>query len=175
MQSFTADCNNQIIILEWETATESNNDYFTIERSEDAENWNEVGTVPGAGNSSSLLNYSLTDIADNEGVTYYRLKQTDYNGSYKYGEIIDINKCEDKIADRFTIYPNPSKGEFKLLFDGHTSEINSIDIFNSQGQSIYSSIDFQSTFDLSNNVPGFYFICIQQNSEVTNLKFILSN
>lgn len=175
LQSFTADCNNQIVILEWETATESNNDYFTIERSQDAKNWNEVGTVPGAGNSSSLLNYTLTDIAANDGVTYYRLKQTDYNGSYKYAAIIDINKCEDKSADRFIIYPNPSKGEFKLLYDGHTSEINSIDIFNAQGQSIYSIVDFQSTFDLSNNIPGFYFIRVQQNSEITNLKFILSN
>lgn len=173
--SFTVACSNQLIILEWETATETNNDFFTIERSQGTENWNVVGTVPGAGNSTSLLKYTLRDTTDNEGITYYRLKQTDYNGNFKYGAIVGINKCEDNIPDRFTIYPNPSKGEFKLLFDGHTSEINSIHILNSQGQSIYSSIDFQSMFDLSNNIPGFYFMRIQHNLEITNLKFVISN
>lgn len=172
--SFTGYCNNQNNILEWKTTTETNNSYFTIERSVDVKNWILVGTVTGAGNSSSLLNYTLTDVLQNEGEIYYRLKQTDFNGNYKYEKMISVTRCKNNGTDHFTIFPNPSEGKFKLLFNGDTREINSIHIFNSQGQNIYNSIDFQSTFDLSNNVPGIYFIRISKNSGNINLKFILS-
>jgi hypothetical protein len=173
--SFTGYCNNQNNILEWETTTETNNNYFTIERSEGGETWNLVGTVKGAGNSSSLLHYTLTDVHQNKKIIYYRLKQTDFNGNYKYEKMISVTKCKNNGADRFTIFPNPSEGKFKLLFNGDIKEINSIDIFNSQGQNIYNSIDFQSTFDLSNNAPDLYYIRIKKNSEIISLKFILSN
>ena len=176
--SFTGSCDKQNIVLQWSTASEINNDYFTIERSPDGKNWDTVGTVIGGGNSSSQLDYTLTDITDithNEVITYYRLKQTDFNGDYKYEAIIGINKCEDNSADHFTIYPNPSEGKLELFYNCNSSEINSIDVINTQGQKIYSSIDFQSTFDLSNNVPGIYFMSIQKNSEIICLKFIISN
>lgn len=129
----------------------------------------------GGGNSSSQLNYTLIDTAQNEGSVYYRLKQTDYDGIYKYETIIGVHKCKGKVSNLYTIYPNPSNGKFVLFFNGNPSEINSIDIFNSLGQNIYSSTNFQSTFDLSHNVPGSYYMCIQQNSNPQILKLILSN
>ncbi len=175
MLSFTGHCDQQNIVLQWITATEINNDYFTIERSQDGFNWHIIGTVTGAGYSSSPIHYSLTDISNNTEKTYYQLKQTDFDGNDKYETPICINTCDNNRADHFTIYPNPSEGKFELLYTGNTSTINSIDIFNSTGQKIYSSTDFQSSFDFTNSVPGFYYINIQQNSETTWLKYIRSN
>lgn len=170
--SFTGYCDKQNIVLQWSTATEINNDYFTIERSPDQKKWDIVGTVAGARDLSSPFNYMLTDMAHHEGTTYYRLKETDFSGNYKYEDIIDINKCEDNEADHFTIYPNPSEGKFKLLFNGNTSEINSINIFDAKGRNIYSSIVFQSAIDLSDNVPGLYSIHFKTRDGEVTKKFV---
>lgn len=172
---FRGYCDQQNIVLQWKTATETNNNYFTIERSRDGIDWQIVETVAGANNSPSSLNYTLTDKLPCQEKTYYRLKQTDFDENYKYGTVICVNECKNNKADSYTIYPNPSNGKFELLFNGNASEINSIDIFNSAGQKMYSSNNFQSTFDLSNYVPGFYFMQVQQNSAVSNIKFILAN
>lgn len=173
--SFTGYCDKRNVVLQWSTASESNNSFFTVEQSSDGTNWQIAGKVTGAGNSSSILNYTLTDIALNEETTYYRLKQTDFNGKYKYSAIIYIHKCGDNGANLFSIYPNPSEGKFELHFNGNPSEISSIHIFNSQSQKVYSSIGFQSSFDLSNTVSGIYFMHIQQNSEIKVLKFVAFN
>ncbi len=173
--SFNGHCDNQNTVLQWSTASETNNSYFTVERSTNGINWQIVGTIIGAGNSSYQLNYTLTDIIINEGASYYRLKQTDFNGNYKYGVAIFVHKCTNNGIKYFTIFPNPTKSKFELLFDGNTSEVNTIDIFNSQGQNVYKSIGFQSMFDLLNNASGLYYMCINQNSKITRLKFILKN
>ena len=171
--SFTGYCDKQYIVLQWSTVTETNNSYFTVERSSNGINWKIAGTVAGAGNSSSLLKYELTDIELYERTSFYRLKQTDLDGNYKYGSIICIDKCEDIEFGRLSVYPNPTQGKFELLFDGNTNEIKSIEIFNSQGQKVYSSIGFKSMIDLSNKVSGSYFMRVQQNLKIINLRIIL--
>ncbi|MFZ1609568.1 MAG: hypothetical protein WAT52_00780, partial [Chitinophagales bacterium] len=92
-------------VLSWTTATELNNDYFTIERSLDGKSYEEIGTVEGAGQSSALLNYEYTDAQPYLGTNYYRLKQTDYNGAFDYSNVISI-----KVNGNFEMgypYPNP--------------------------------------------------------------------
>ena len=76
---FSAVCNEGNIILNWMTASEMNNDFFTIERSYDQYTWEEIGIVQGAGNSNQINNYSLIDDSFTEETLFYRLKQTDYN------------------------------------------------------------------------------------------------
>lgn len=78
-------------IIKWKTETENNNDYFTIERSEDGYDWDIIGKVDGSGNSTDLKSYSLIDDSYNSVLNYYRLKQTDFNGDYKYSDIITID------------------------------------------------------------------------------------
>jgi hypothetical protein len=175
LHSFRGLCDEQNVVLQWRTATETNNNFFTIERSISGEIWDIVGEVTGAGNSFSSLSYTLTDFVPLKGISYYRLKQTDFNGDFSYEDIISIEKCKDNGANHFIIYPNPSEGKFKLLFNGNSDDLNSIEIYNSHGESIYSSNNFQSTFDLSNNVPGFYFMRVQHNSGISSMKFTLSN
>ena len=164
--SFTGYCDNQNIILEWSTASETNNDYFTVEQSFDGKIWSPIGNVDGAGNSTSQIDYSITDRNHSEEITYYRLKQTDFNGDYTYEDVININTCEDHVEESLTIYPNPSYGKIEMRFHGNSSDVNSIDIFNSRGQKIYSSKTLQSEFDLSGNFPGLYFRGVNLNTYI---------
>ncbi|MEO7080477.1 MAG: T9SS type A sorting domain-containing protein [Flavobacteriales bacterium] len=73
-------CEGKQVVLKWTTASEQDNHHFTIEKSRDASEWAAIGTVPGAGNSSSMINYSFTDDGA-QGLAYYRLRQTDINGT----------------------------------------------------------------------------------------------
>ena len=90
--SFTGEQHNENNILKWITASETNNDYFTVERSFDAINFEEVGIVDGAGNSISTLNYSLIDNRPFDGVTYYRLTQTDFDGNHQSFGLISVTR-----------------------------------------------------------------------------------
>jgi hypothetical protein len=89
--SFDAEQNNELIKLTWKTATETNNEKFQIERSRDSEKWEAIGTVAGAGFSHTFLSYIFYDLKPNNGPSYYRLKQIDYDGAYEYSKVIAIN------------------------------------------------------------------------------------
>ena len=82
--SFTPDVKPDRVLLNWITGTEINNDYFTLERSRDMYGWEVLGFVSGAGNSSLPLSYSFSDLRPLDGLAYYRLKQTDFDGKFKY-------------------------------------------------------------------------------------------
>ena len=97
---------NYTVDLSWITASEQNNDFFTVERSQFGKQWEEVGIVKGAGNSNQILRYALTDTKPYMGISYYRLKQTDYNGSFSYSEIRSVN-FKSQTPD-ITLYPNPT-------------------------------------------------------------------
>jgi uncharacterized repeat protein (TIGR01451 family) len=82
--SFTPEVKPDRIDLLWTTGTEINNDYFTLERSRDMYGWDILGFVQGAGNSSIPLNYTFSDLQPLDGLAYYRLKQTDFDGKFEY-------------------------------------------------------------------------------------------
>jgi hypothetical protein len=82
--SFDAIIDNNSVIITWSTAAEINNDFFTIEKSKDLINWEIASTIDGAGNSNQVLNYEFVDNFIEEGIWYYRLKQTDFDGKYEY-------------------------------------------------------------------------------------------
>jgi len=104
--SFDAIPTNNNVVLTWKTAAEINNNYFTVERSEDAFTYTNVGIVNGAGNNTSSLNYSLVDDTPLAGISYYRLKQTDFDGKYTYSNIRSVYFKNAGVFD-FSIYPNP--------------------------------------------------------------------
>ena len=81
------ECKQQNGLVKWSTASESDNDYFTIEKSNDLENWQEIATINGAGNSTSIIHY-MFEIENllKEKSGYYRLKQTDFNGQFSYSD-----------------------------------------------------------------------------------------
>jgi len=105
--SFRGKYNNSMVILNWTTASELNNDYFTIERSKDAVEFQPIKFVEGAGNSNNILNYEIIDVNPFLGTSYYRLKQTDFNGKYSFSNIVSVNAGSDNIFDKpFNYYVN---------------------------------------------------------------------
>lgn len=99
-------CAGKNILLKWQTASEKNNSYFTIERSFNTEDWEEIGKVPGAGNSNQLQKYEFADVNTIKGNVYYRLKQTDIDGRFKLSELIAVESCKGVVD--VMVYPNPA-------------------------------------------------------------------
>ncbi|MBK8366174.1 MAG: T9SS type A sorting domain-containing protein [Bacteroidetes bacterium] len=110
--SFDAIMNNNQVDITWATATESNNDYYTIEKSKDGINFETSSIVDAAGNSLSLINYKDIDSNPYQGISYYRLKQTDFNGTFSYSKIVSVNYTLSD--DGMSIFPNPTEGEINI-------------------------------------------------------------
>jgi len=89
--SFEAKKYQNNVKINWKTASEINNDYFTVERSADGENFDSVSEVDGAGNSTHTISYFLIDTDYKNGINYYRLRQTDYNGTETSSEIVAVD------------------------------------------------------------------------------------
>jgi len=161
--SFTANNeNNKYVLTDWITASEINNDHFEIERSKDGLNFEFVGKIPGAGNSNQTLYYSLNDDAPLSGLSYYRLKQVDFNGDFTYSEIVPV---QFNALQSVSIFPNPNDGNFTLSYN-FTSQINNIEnaylqIFDITGRVVYSyslaSMKGYETIDASLLTNGIYY------------------
>jgi len=102
--TFKATPGKNSVTLNWSTASEVNNDYFTILRSTDAKTWSDVATVKGAGNSNKVLPYSIID-TPGKGRYYYRLKQTDYDGKFELFYIVTA-LVGSASYDEAKLYPN---------------------------------------------------------------------
>lgn len=129
--SFNAERVNKEVDLFWSTAMEINNDYFSLERSADAINFECLGHVDGAGNSQAQLNYTYIDENPLTGVSYYRLKQTDFNGNYKYSNIVAVNIKEVEIIN---IYPNPANTDSKVIINSPEDQQVDFVIISSDGK-----------------------------------------
>jgi hypothetical protein len=103
--------NNSIVLLRWSTASETNSLKFTIERSSGVEEFLPVGEASAAGYSNSLLNYSLIDENPLEGVSYYRVRETDLDGSMQISNPVRVIINKDRHF-AFEVYPNPASLEF---------------------------------------------------------------
>ena len=171
---FNAQLENDIVQLKWETTTEINNDYFTIERSADGFDFETITQVKGAGNSSSNSNYSTIDPSPLTGISYYRLKQTDFNGDYTYSSIVSVTYNQDDYS--FSIYPNPNKGDLiNLSINGYEQNLKAV-ITNISGQTLYSEVlnSNQKTIKPSEKLSkGIYFISIIGDGVKLNQKLIV--
>ncbi len=114
--SFSANMNGNSVVLNWQTATELNSSYFDIQRSNDATQWNSIGQVSAAGNSTNALSYSFVDNNISGTNTYYRLKQVDFDGSFTYTKVVEVNL---EIPSTFSLsqnYPNPFNPTTKISY-----------------------------------------------------------
>lgn len=111
LANFSLSCENNATIS-WTTASEQNSDRFIIEKSRDGQNWIAVGEKTAAGNSNTLINYSIVDENNWNGVSYYRMIQIDINGKQEvYGPISADCGSEN---NSMIVYPNPSNGTFTV-------------------------------------------------------------
>lgn len=135
--------------LDWSTASETNNDYFTLYRSTDGYAWEEIKQVPGAGNSNIQNDYHYYDrkVLSSE-ITYYKLRQTDYDGQYEEFGPITVRQDFDEVI----IYPNPAKDEI-TIYSKETFQV-----YSPTGELISLMPLKDGTFNTSNLSPGIYIL-----------------
>jgi hypothetical protein len=122
--------------INWTTLSEINNDYFTIEKSNDGIHFNEVTKIKGKGNTTHTSHYHTFDYYPQNGINYYRLKQTDFDGKYSYSNIESIYVIH-KSFDEPIIYPNPtSENKVNIKFSTDDDIPVKIKIFSNDGKVI---------------------------------------
>lgn len=172
--SFDAKCNSGKVNLTWATASQKNNNYFTVERTTDGINYKPVGVITGAGNSSKTNYYAFVDEEPSERTSYYRLKQTDFNGQTEHLNLVAVN-CRD--VKEFAISPNPGSGIFIIDGAEQNSEVIITDVL---GQIVFQTkVAGEKTgsdsyqIDLSNKLNGIYFIQMISMNGITSKKIIV--
>ncbi|MEI6767242.1 MAG: T9SS type A sorting domain-containing protein [Bacteroidota bacterium] len=133
---FSAECNGGAVLLKWATATETNNDHFTIERSKDAQSWQMVAQVNGAGNSNQIQNYSLDDQESIGGLSYYRLTQTDFDGRFETFSPVAVSCSENALQPEVQYFPNPFTSELVAEIKNYTNSAATLNIFDIQGKKV---------------------------------------
>lgn len=172
--TFESQCSLEYTVINWSTAAEINNNFFTILRSVDGIKWTSVKEFIGAGNSSTLINYSFNYVELGNESSYYRLKQTDFDGNFSYSKSIFQKKCFQSNS-KINIYPNPANKTLNLNFKGNITNVLSTCVYNILGEKIYSSTIFQPQLDLEGIKEGFYFIQLNFESNTLINKFRILN
>lgn len=168
--TFNAKSNSNSVDFYWQTAAEINNDYFTIERSIDANNWEEILYITGAGNSNKTETYTSSDLNPLNGTVYYRLKQTDFDGKFEYFNIVAVN-LEEELNHNVTVYPNPATANTNISIEHNFTENNSpitISVKNIEGKEMNSFISGKAKNAIEGLPKGLYFITVSTvNSQQT--------
>ena len=138
--SFTADAHENETVLRWVTETEINNDYFTLERGKNENDFQKIAQVEGAGNSSSLREYSYSDPFPENGITYYRLSQTDFDGTINHSKTIACRKNNTTVLSWNYL---PDSKTITILFREQPGNHTFIRLIDLQGRTIYHSESIQ--------------------------------
>ncbi len=164
---------NNMVELNWTTVSETNNKFFTVERSVDGKFFTPLVEVQAAGNSNAVVEYSALDAKPYAATTYYRLKQTDFDGKVSYSKNI-VSVYNELKPFAWSVYPNPSNGLVQIDFD--TNEIGVLTVKNSMGCTVLSLDieDLQSRIDLTHLPNGVYIIYIETVSMSETYKLIKS-
>ncbi|MGB0934271.1 MAG: T9SS type A sorting domain-containing protein [Lishizhenia sp.] len=152
----------------WTTASERENDYFTLERSIDLQNWTEIEKVTGAGNSSIEKSYTSYDYSPiTNDISYYRLKQTDFDGNYTYHDTRSLHFNPDQ-NQNIRLYPNPTDNELNVRFS--FSHLNDIEIINNLGINVTDLVkktkigNEHANLNISQLSSGIYFLKINNET-----------
>jgi hypothetical protein len=158
---FKGQRNGNSNLLQWETASEQNSDYFTIERSTDGNSYSAIGKVAAAGNSSLAKDYSYID-NNVTGNAYYRLRQVDKDAAYKLSDVVQLNSGKQKTIDQ--LYPNPVHEQLNVALNNDTKGSGRITVFDLTGRTMQQeTIDksqevYTTSVNMKNLVPGLYIV-----------------
>jgi hypothetical protein len=176
--SFDANQIDKAVEISWVTASEKNCDHFIVERSREGNAFEAVAKVTGAGNSSVELSYSTTDYEPYNGISYYRLKQVDFNGTVYYSSMIPVTFSGD--LGVFSVYPTLSSGTFTVSYSGNTGQEVLLVIRNILGQEYYSkgfiieNGSFVQAINLTDKLsPGVYMIVASSDDRIHEKKIII--
>jgi len=167
---FRATPEDRTVRLEWATASEFNNDFFTVERSTNLEQWDGITEIKGAGNSDEILHYDHLDENPLPGISYYRLKQTDFDGTFSLSQ---VNRVD--IPYLINVFPNPSSEQSWKIISGIDTEKLKITVWDINGnrfitkfarkvsESSEGQFIYKFEFKTPTLLPGVYFLSFQDN------------
>ena len=159
--------------LHWSTSEEINNSFFTIQRSMDGQEWENIAFVSGAGNSQGAVQYQHTDRNALSGASYYRIRQTDFDGSFSFTEVLraEVFKAETDL----NLKPNPGNGAVQLSFKGDLESYLNYDISDLQGQiQLSGPINELELFIDTTGIPsGIYLIRVNTRMGYISKKLII--
>ncbi len=182
--SFDTKLKNNNVIITWATAAEVNNDYFTIERSVDGETFEPLFTQRGAGNSTVTIEYEANDPNPLEGYSYYRLKQTDFDGKFSYSDVQTIknkggNDIDEEQINITAISPNPFTDEFKIDYILKQKTEVEISMYSTKGELIFKEITLADDgynsytyIDSKGLTSGYYFVTIAYKDQKVTKKIV---
>jgi len=181
LTSFTANVNNlSQVVLNWETASEINNQGFEIERRTETSEFRTIGFVEGYGTTTEPRSYVYTDVTAEMGVNYYRLKQVDYNGTYAYSDVVEIDVTAPLTFDLAQNYPNPFNPSTSIKYSVPESGNIRLSVFNIVGEEVAVLAEgftqagiYEVTFDASNLSTGVYLYKLQSANSVQTKKMML--
>ncbi len=173
--SFTARPDGDKVQINWVTATETNNDYFTVERSVDGRIFEAIGQLPGAGTSITPNYYAMTDVTPLKGLSYYRLRQTDFDGSSQVSDIVSIF-MENEVVGDIQVFPNPVETGTLQIYAANIPESAPIRLLNAYGQQVATAVVLSQGYwqmDTSRLAPGMYFLYTTANNTGKGYKVVV--
>lgn len=140
------------VMTTWSTASERGNDHFTVQRSLTTEHWEDVAVVDAAGNSNTVLEYAALDAAAPPGVCYYRIEQTDFDGTSSYTHIVAVDAL-DRVPMELEIAPNPSQGELTVSVNEDVAGPTALRIIDTAGRVVFEDRTTESIPDRVFRLP----------------------
>lgn len=181
---FDAKSNGKQVNLSWVTASEINNDYFTVERSSDAINFEELLRKPGSGNTTNRIHYSSTDFSPLSGFSYYKLKQTDYDGQSTYSEIVAVKinpNDENNGLQIVSVGPTNFTDKFTVIYYSIPETEVDFHLVNASGQVVFKDkimsndkLNMYDFVDKKDLAKGVYFINLFSDDQKQVQKIIKS-
>ncbi|MFW5757276.1 MAG: T9SS type A sorting domain-containing protein, partial [Bacteroidota bacterium] len=182
---FNARANKKQVHINWKTATEINNSHFTVERSINGRDYEAIDVIDSKtenGNSNQVLSYEITDETPLEGKSYYRLKQTDFDGTTDYSDPVYVI-LNPRYEETFSVFPNPVAGQsFQVSLTGTKAYENiDIKIFDMYGKEVFSNQhtsddngNFMQTITTNQNFrSGIYIVSLHANSVKHSQKVVI--
>ncbi len=186
--SFSADTKDNDIILNWKTATEINNDYFTVERSTDCKTFDALEKINGAGNSNMILKYDYIDKNVKEVINtnkvYYRLKQTDFDGKFTYSGIVAISLTNEESTpfELLSASPNPFINDIYLNISSTVEGSAVVKFFSTNGKlikdnqiNIQTGVNSVKLNDIYGLKKGIYLIRVEMNEIKSKIIKVIKN
>jgi hypothetical protein len=179
LTSFMALTISNNVVLHWSTATETNNAGFDVERSNNNVDFAKIGFIKGHGTSTMVTQYSFTD-ENVSGSLYYRLKQVDFNGNFKYSKVVEVNSINPLTFALSQNYPNPFNPTTVISYSVPQASFVSLKVYNILGKEVASLVSNQVeagihkvNFNASNLNSGMYFYTIKAGNFTATRKLML--
>jgi hypothetical protein len=180
LTSFSASVSGNVVELLWETASEINNSGFSIERKSADNEYVEIGFVPGFGTTTEPKSYSFIDQDLQNGIYSYRLKQIDFNGTFEYTDVVEVEIITPATFNLEQNYPNPFNPSTSIKYSLAEAGNVRLSVYNTVGEEVAVLVNgfsqagsFEVNFDASNLSTGVYLYKLQSANSVQTKKMML--